>query len=94
MVVSLVSTAPNRELYDKVAKVVDLENNRPAGLVFHAAAELPSGEVQIVDVYESPDALRAAEESLLFPAFAEAGVTEIVAGLERPQVHEVFELVR
>ena len=94
MPVTQVSMAPSRELYDSVVKHLDLETNRPAGLILHAASELPSGEVRIIDVYDSAADLQAFAETQLFPAFAAAGVMEMVMSNERPVPYEAFDLVR
>lgn len=89
-----VSYAPNRELYDVVGKILDLEHNRPEGLIVHAANEMPDGRVQIVDVYESLEAMTAFAEQRIMPAFAQAGVPEGVIMANRPTPYEAFELVR
>ena len=47
MTVVMMSTAPDRDEYDRVSKFVNISGDRPAGLILHAAAELPTGEVQI-----------------------------------------------
>lgn len=93
MPVAQVSTAPSREQYEQVAKVLDLAGRRPEGLILHAASELPSGEVQIVDVYESHAAMKAFAESRLFPAFAAAGLNDVAMADGRPVAYETFELV-
>jgi hypothetical protein len=76
-----------------VAKIADFAGNRPAGPIFHAASEIPSGAVQIVDMYESAEAHAAFAEERLFPAFAEAGVLHMVMARPRPVAYEAFELV-
>ena len=93
MAITQVSTAPNRELYDSVVKHLGLDGDRPTGLLVHAASELPSGEVQIIDVYESREALEAFTQSRLFPAFAAAGVQDIAMRGERPVSYEAFDLI-
>jgi hypothetical protein len=91
-IVSL-STAPSRTLYEQVTKEVDLAGNRPAGLVLHAASELPGGEVQIVDVWESAAACEAFTTSRLFPAFAAVGVLEMVQAGPGPALSEAFDYI-
>jgi hypothetical protein len=93
MAVAQVSSAPSRELYDAVLKHLGLDEQRPEGLIVHAASELPSGEVQIIDVYDSEDALRAFAESRLFPAFAAAGVGDLAMSGPRPVSYPTFDLV-
>jgi hypothetical protein len=93
MAVTQVSSAPSREVYDAVAKLLDLDGSPPTGLIVHAASELPSGEVQIVDVYDSEEALRTFAESRLFPAFVKAGVEEIAMRNNRPVAYEAFDFI-
>lgn len=69
-------------------------SNRPAGLFLHAAAELSTGEVRIVNVYESMEAAVAFRDDRLFPAFKEVGVFEMVQGSTQPAPLEVFDLVQ
>ncbi|HET7311247.1 MAG TPA: hypothetical protein VFJ17_07965 [Mycobacteriales bacterium] len=93
MAVAQVSSAPSRELYDAVTKQLDLDGQRPEGMLIHAASELPSGEVQIIDVYESREALEAFAKSRLFPAFAAAGVEDVAMRGGRPVAYEAFDLI-
>jgi hypothetical protein len=94
MAVVQVTTAPSRDEYESVSKRLDLETDRPVGLIVHSAAELPSGEVQIVDVWESEETLRTFAEQRLFPAFADAGVMDRVQAGPPPVPAEAFHLVR
>jgi hypothetical protein len=93
MAVVQVAHAPSRELYEQVTKLLEIPSTPMAGLIVHAAAELPSGEVQIVDVYESAEALNAFTEERLMPAFAQAGVLEVAMERGRPDSYEVFNLI-
>ncbi|HET6818317.1 MAG TPA: hypothetical protein VFH66_13910 [Mycobacteriales bacterium] len=93
MAVAQVSSAPSREHYDAVRKHLDLDARRPDGMLVHAASELPSGEVRIVDVYETREALESFAQSRLFPAFAAAGVEEIAMRGDRPVAYEAFDLI-
>jgi hypothetical protein len=93
MAIIQVTTAPSRAQYEQVVTAVDL-SNRPAGLILHAAAELPSGEVQIVDVYESMEAAVAFRDNRLLPAFNEVGVLEMVQASPQPAPLAIFDLVR
>ena len=94
MAISQVSTAPNREAYDAVQKVLDMAGNRPDGLILHTAAETSSGEVQIVDVWESNEAIDAFVQQRLMPAFAQTGYMEQAMGQQPPTPYEVFDLIR
>ena len=94
MAMSQVSSAPNRDAYDAVMKVLDMAGNRPDGLILHSAAETPSGEIQILDVWESQEAGDAFVQQRLMPAFQQTGFMEQVMSQEPPTPYEVFDLVR
>jgi hypothetical protein len=93
MTVMMVSTAPDRDVYDRVSKFVNIAGDRPAGLILHAAAELPTGEVQIFDVWDSEESISAFAEQRIMPAFAEARVLDIVQSRPRPVHHITFEFI-
>lgn len=92
MPVVQVATAPSRAHYEKVREFVDLAADRPHGLIHHSAAELPGGEIQIVDVYESRADYDAFGERI-FKAFAQAGVLEMVQAQGRPVAYETIDCV-
>jgi hypothetical protein len=94
MAVVQVSQAPSRGQYERVARIVNLDGARPEGLVLHIATDLPTGEVQIIDVYETAEQLAAVGEQRVMPAFAQAGVLEQVMAGPRPVAHEAFAIVR
>jgi len=93
MPVVQVAVAPGRAEYEKVGEFLNIHENRPNGLIHHSAAELPNGEVQIVDVWET----RADSEAFgarVFEAFGKAGVLEMVQ--ERggpPPAYDVFDIL-
>ena len=93
MTVVMVSTAPDRDVYDRVSKFVNISGDRPAGLILHAAAELPTGEVQIFDVWDSEESISAFAEQRMMPAFTEAGVLDTVQSRPRPVHHVTFEFM-
>ena len=93
MAVVQVSTAPSRELYERVTDLIGLEGDLPDGLIVHTASELPSGEVQIIDVYESAEQLQAFGQNRLFPAFEKAGVMDRVLAQGPPSPHEPFHFL-
>jgi hypothetical protein len=94
MAVVQVSVAPNRSMYEQVEEMVAVEENRPAGLILQSAAEMPSGEVQIVSVWETAEAAQDFVTSRLFPAFEKAGVMELVMASPMPDALETFHLIR
>ena len=87
-----VSSAPSRDAYMAVEKVLDLAGNRPTGMVLHAASETGDGSVLIVDVWESDAAMDAFERQRLFPALETGGQA---AAMQAPPIrHHAFALVR
>ena len=70
------STAPSRTDYERVAQIVDIAGDRPAGLMLHAASELSSGEVQIVDVWDTAESIAEFSQNRIVPAFAQAGLLD------------------
>ena len=93
MTVVMLSTAPDRDVYDVVSKLVNISADRPAGLILHAAAELPTGEVQIFDVWDSEESISAFAAQRMMPAFTEAGVLDTVQSRPRPVHHVTFEFI-
>jgi hypothetical protein len=84
---------PPREVYDRVGKIIDIESNRPPGLILHAANELPAGNVQIVEVFESEEALQNFINQRVQPAFAEAGFGALEDGAPEVPTYELFDLL-
>jgi hypothetical protein len=93
MPVVQVSHAPNRAAYDSVVGQLNLDAEPAAGLILHAASETEDGRIQIVDVYESLDALQGFAQTRLFPAFEATGVMDQVRQQEPPVPHEPFHYI-
>lgn len=91
MTVLQVSEAPSRAAYDAVLDA--LGGARPEGRLLHAAAELPDGRVQIVDVFESQAAVDAFGE-VIMDAFARSGQMDMALAAGRPVPYETFVLDR
>lgn len=91
MAVLQVSVAPSRAAYDAVLEA--LGSTRPAGRLVHAAAELPDGQVQIVDLFEDRAALDAFGE-VIMGAFARTGQLDMALAAGRPVPYETFDLDR
>jgi hypothetical protein len=85
---TVVGHAPSRAAYDSVLEV--LGSDRPPGRLLHAAAELPSGDIQIVDVWESSEASDAFGE-VIRPAFAEVGLLDQMLAAGPPLAYETFD---
>jgi hypothetical protein len=87
-----IADAPSRSTYESVATRLGLAQNPPAGLVMHTAGELDSGQVRIVDIWESERAMRSFSRKRLWPALEAAGIVHTrVTG--RREALESFEYV-
>jgi hypothetical protein len=42
-----------KQMYEQLRKEVDWEHNRPTGIIFHAASFDNSGNLHVVDIWES-----------------------------------------
>ena len=87
-----ISLAPSKELYEQVRGHVDMASMQSDGLLLHAASELGTGEVRIVDVYADQAALDRADARMR-ATFASLGVAPVVEARPEPEVSETFELV-
>jgi hypothetical protein len=88
-----ISLAPSKELYTKVRGQVDVAGLQEDGLLLHAASELGSGEVRIVDVYADQAALERGHARML-ATFESLGMGPMVDAGPQPEISETFELVR
>jgi hypothetical protein len=70
MTVVVLSTAPSRVLYERVAGVIDTASNMPDGLILHTATEVGDGSVRIIDVWETRDEAEYFAANRLAPAIA------------------------
>ncbi len=86
-----ISSAPDQERYDRVSRALDLESRPVTGLLVHTAARLDDGTIQIVQVFDSPEAMRAFREERMLPAFSAAQVEP--DPVNAPRIVETFHLV-
>jgi heme-degrading monooxygenase HmoA len=91
MPVVQVSQAGSRGEYESVSSQLDLQGDRPPGLILHSASETASGEVEIVDVWESAEAARAFEQERLLPIFEAAGLMDAIGSRPQPVAYEPFD---
>jgi hypothetical protein len=64
----------SREVYDAVAAAMHLHTQHPLGLIMHGASEV-DGQLQVAQVWDSPEYSRRFEEEILRPALNANGVT-------------------
>jgi hypothetical protein len=96
MTVVMLSTAPSRVLYERVAGVIDTSSNMPDGLILHTATEVGDGSVHIIDVWETRDEAEHFAANRLAPAIA-----AVAEGLDsdqpppasEPEFLEPFDLI-
>ena len=91
MPVAMVSYADSKAEYDAVP---DVMNPKPHGLLVHAASELPDGRVQIIDVWQDHATAQHFAETVLFPAFRQAGVLEQMMAGPQPVAYETFHFAQ
>ncbi len=94
MAVVQISKAPSREAYEGINKGLEADGGpvKPAGLIVHTASELPSGEVFIADVWETPEALASFTERI-GKVFEAQGLAEMVAAGPAPEVYTPFNVI-
>jgi hypothetical protein len=91
MPVVLISHAPSRALYERVAAEAHVGDERPAGLIIHTASEMPDGSVRIVDIWESQAQVEEFERARLAPALAAIGAP---SGPPERDMTEPFHVIR
>jgi hypothetical protein len=86
-----------RELVDEVTAELQIELDRPRGLIVHTAAETAEG-VRIVDVWETEADFHRFEDGRLRPALAAVASRRMIdlTALPAPRqtIYESFETVR
>ena len=93
MTFMMLTNAPDRASYNRIHEALmdTMGDTGWPGLIVHAACELPDGTVRVVDIYESREAMEAGIPGIM-EAAEKAGID--FADLPRPEVLEVFSLVR
>ncbi|HEY8866609.1 MAG TPA: hypothetical protein VIM22_06725 [Solirubrobacteraceae bacterium] len=81
------------DMYDAVSAKLDVQNNPPAGMIFHSGGEKAGGGMRIFDVWESEDAYRRFEEERLRPAIMEVSETP-PEGPPRQEFYELRDFVK
>jgi hypothetical protein len=67
------------QMYDGVSAEMDIENDPPAGLIFHWAGEV-DGKWTVTNLWESRDAYDRFREERLFPAIGKVSGMDPAAG--------------
>ena len=80
-----------KEQYDQLAGTVAPGGKAPAGCLFHIAAQLPGGGLQVIDVWESREALDRFNEQQIMPTAQRLGMAQPA---QEPQVTEVHNFIK
>ena len=67
------------KMYDGVGAAMDIENDPPAGLIFHWAGEV-DGKWTVMDLWESRAAYDSFREERLFPAIRQVSGMDPAGG--------------
>jgi len=76
-----------KEMYEALRNEVQWESRHPGGGIFHACAFDEGGNLHVVDVWESPEAMDAFVSTRLLPAMQKLGVPPPI--VEVHPVHNV-----
>ena len=60
--------------YNQVVRALDLDNNPPAGGIFHVAG-FKAGTLHVLDIWESQQASEKFQKDRMVPAAQKAGIT-------------------
>jgi hypothetical protein len=86
----------NAEIYDAVTAKLDVEADRPSGMVIHTAIDLGDRGIRIVDVWESQEDFERFRDERLTPAvqavLSERGIEP--AGPPTYEFSEIHHLVK
>jgi hypothetical protein len=77
-----------KEQYDALHDAMVLGGTLPAGCLFHVSTPLPGGGFQVIDVWESAEALNRFNEQTVMPAAQRIGIPQ---PNQEPQILEVNE---
>ena len=64
-----------KQMYDRLAKEVDWEGDRPLGLTFHAGSTDESGSIRCAEIWESVDSMNDFVNNRLLPKMRELGIS-------------------
>jgi hypothetical protein len=80
-----------QEHYDRLAGEVTPDGKLPAGCLTHVSAPLPSGGWQVVDVWESREAMDRFTTEKIMPAAQRLGIPQPATA---PQVTDIHKLIK
>ena len=80
-----------KEQYEQLAQAVAPGGKAPAGCLFHVSAPLQGGGVQVIDVWESQEAMQRFTEQQVMPAAQRLGMAQPA---QAPQVTEIHNFIK
>jgi len=83
-ILRIINRGMDRETYERVRAMLDIDRKHPLGLIMHGASEV-DGTMQVAQIWDSEEYARRFDEDLLRP------VVEALHISEKPQI-AVFEL--
>ena len=86
VLMSLQAPEWTQQQYDQLANAVAPGGKMPEGCALHIAAPLPGGGWQVIDVWESREALDRFNEQIVMPAAQRLGLPQ------PPQAPQVVEI--
>jgi hypothetical protein len=81
----------NTEIYDAVSERLNVEDDKPAGMIVRTAIDLGDGGMRIVDVWESQQVFEAFRDERLLPAI-QAVLSEKGLEPQGPPSYEFSEI--
>jgi hypothetical protein len=82
------------ERYDAVNAAMDIDNNRPAGLIFHTAGQANNGAWRIFDVWESAEDFERFQRDQLLPALQKVMTGPPPGGPPSYEIYELHNVIR
>ncbi len=81
----------NTDFYDAVSEKLNIDTDKPDGMIVHTAIDEGEGGIRIVDVWESRDAFESFRDSRLLSAI-QAVAEEKGVPMEGPPTYEFSEI--
>lgn len=74
MILRIVRRGMDREEYNRLRELLDIDHDHPLGLIVHGASEV-DGLMQVAQIWDGPEYAEAFDRDRLAPALRAAGIT-------------------
>lgn len=74
-ILRIINRGMDRETYETMREVLDIDHQHPLGLIMHGASEI-GGTMQVAQVWESEEYAQAFDRDLLTPVLQTLGVSD------------------